>query len=260
MTKRFFPALLLVLATATAGAQNFLYTQDFELPDGPDLPQDWISNFRSSGSVDILTEELRIIREDGGFQGAAFYNGTIDNLPATEWADYTVSAVFRMGSNSGDGVGLAGRAQNNSRNFNGYNLTLSRSNHFRLEIDPFTFGNNGGIIAEITDDDPEWVLLENGVDYYMTFTLIGNQLSGAIYGEDNGQFTDLIMSISGVDTNNTYMTGRPGVRAVFGNNNRRVYYDTFQVHVIPEPSSLLLLGAALSLLAVRRRYSNIAKR
>lgn len=222
-------------------------------------PSGWSASTDTPGSTGI--EEWRInnsgapvngllmVRDGGAYRSNVYYNGE----GATGFTDYQGAVTFSMSGNNAIG-GVLLRLNSTGRNLTqGYFVgiqtqTSSSSDPHRLFIsmDPTHHTNPGAVLDQA------------GLDFAigsavmgLEFSVIGNSITGALYlwNEDTDAW-DASPVASVAATNDTYASGRVGLRGAFGQDNHYVQFANFSISTIPEPGAYAFAVGVLGLFAV----------
>lgn len=230
--------MVAVLATpANAG----VYIEDFTGPNGSQ-PADWSPFWPGA---DTLTQIV-----DNTYQATT--SSTAINKPlmgytggnSGTWDDYTVESTVKSSFwNSGTffTFGLAARIQPDASAFYHADIQGGQLRIYR--------GTSSNAFAQLLAESPITNGYGTNSTWRMVFDVSGDSLEAWVY--------DGVGTLRGnvAATDSTLTAGHPGVWGTIDDNVQLVTWDNFTVtgDVVPEPTSVALAGAGLSLMVFRRR-------
>ncbi len=204
------------------------------------------ATYNESTAGDILTMTTTIPTNAGG---PAFHFGTVDE-------DFTDVRVSALASGVGTGHDVNVLARGNVATLSAYAFGVD---------DIASPGAPAGLVAIARVENLAYQVIATGVipgydtvtDYFLEFTVIGNQLSGTVYS-DSTRSTELV-TIGVMDS--TFNSGVSGVSVStnhLGDTPMSGTFDNVSASAVPESSSLMFLGHGLTpALGVRRRRQRL---
>jgi len=252
MSLKTFLLITLVATTATFQKSNaqiapetVLYESDFTGANGT-TPKDWSSYAKGDNSMEIQSNRYTFRRNTSGSAMFAWYTGDYESggetpIPASEWENYSVEAVFRSGYTTRESTrnGLILRWQGNTEGlYEGYHgfLTYVDASTIALSIlKNFSVGggsdpNMGG--GTLLKSESFTFSLADNVDYRLSFQGAGNELTLTFSTLDNASSYSITISDS------SYTIGSPGLRVYQSSNSRTTGFQSVVItSSIPEPSA-----------------------
>lgn len=251
-------------------------------------PSDWPSSNwaeAKSGSPHIGISEISSGENSTGYwlriqritTGSPTYNGSgtvyytagsSTATPDNQFSNFSGSVEYRPSTGSYAG-GIVLRAQNKTyTNSQGFFIAITPSGTPTGNVTGPQLGiyyNTGSDFLNKPDEQarllaaltlPSALPVQN---YQLSFSATGNVISASIYEYDSEGIAKAtpLYSLSYTDTQNLYPTsGYIGLRGGQFGGGGSANFRNLQVHVIPEPGTVALLGLTASLLLAQRKRRN----